>query len=304
MRLLILGASGDQGAAQVQAALAAGHSVKAACRRPPASHDKPSTAAPEWVPVDYGQPSTLAPAMQGVEVVLANFPSSSFNDGPTLVRAAAATGAAARVAGVSLIVFNTSLPVMETPRGFAAHDVRLQMREALEASGVPVISLQPVVFMDNLLRGWAFPHIADHCRFVYPHDANLEVCWICQDDLAALMLAAAARPELAGRHIGVGGPAPIRGTDVAAALSQASGREIRFESQSVEAFCLAMEALMHTRAPEERSRMIRELGNIYRWYNTSAERPFYVDMTPVLRELPVRLTSFAEWSARQHWRRD
>jgi uncharacterized protein YbjT (DUF2867 family) len=242
--------------------------------------------------------------MQGVDVVLANFPSSSFNDGPTLVRAAAATGAAARVAGVSLIVFNTSLPVMETPRGFAAHDVRLQMREALEASGVPVISLQPVVFMDNLLRGWAFPHIADHDRFVYPHDSSLEVCWICQDDLAALMLAAAARLDLAGRHIAVGGPAPIRGADVAAALTQASGREIRFESQSVEAFCLAMEALMQSRAPEERSRMIRELGNIYRWYNTSAERPFYVDMTPVLRELPVRLTSFAEWSARQHWRRE
>jgi uncharacterized protein YbjT (DUF2867 family) len=304
MRLLILGASGDQGAAQVQAALAAGHSVKAACRRPPVAEDTPSMAAPEWVPLDYSQPATLAPAMQGMEVVLANFPSSSFNDGPTLVRAAVATGAAAREAGVALIVFNTSLPVMETSRGFAAHDVRLQMREALEASGVPVISLQPVVFMDNLLRGWAFPHIADRDRFVYPHGPNLEVCWICQDDLAALMLAAAARPDLAGRHIAVGGPAPIRGADVAAALAQASGREIHFESQSVEAFCAAMEALMQSRAPEERSRMIRELGNIYRWYNTSAERPFFVDMAPVLRELPVRLTSFVEWSARQRWRRE
>jgi len=304
MRLLILGASGDQGAAQVQAALAAGHSVKAVCRRPPVAEYMPSMAAPEWVPVDYGQPSTLAPAMRDVEAVLANFPSSSFNDGPTLVRAAVATGAAALVAGVSLIVFNTSLPVMETPRGFAAHDVRLQMREALEASGVPVISLQPVVFMDNLLRGWAFPHIADRDRFVYPHGTNLEVCWICQDDLAALMLAAAARPELSGRHIAVGGPAPLRGTDVAAALAQVSGREIHFESQSVEAFCVAMEALMQSRAPEERSRMICELGNIYRWYNTSAERPFFVDMAPVLRELPVRLTSFAEWSARQRWRRE
>jgi hypothetical protein len=50
--------------------------------------------------------------------------------------------------------------------------------------------------------------------------------------------------------------------------------------------------------------MICELGNIYRWYNTSAERPFFVDMAPVLRELPVRLTSFAEWSARQRCRRE
>jgi uncharacterized protein YbjT (DUF2867 family) len=304
MRLLILGASGDQGAAQVQAALAAGHSVKAACRRPPLAENVPFTEALEWVPVDYRQPPTLGPAMQGVDVVLANFPSSSFNDGPTLVRAAVATGVAARAADVALIVFNTSLPVMETARGFAAHDIRLQMREALEASGVPVISLQPVVFMDNLLRGWAFPHIADHERFVYPHGPNLEVCWICQDDLAALMLAAAERADLAGRHIAVGGPAPLRGSEVASALSRASGREIRFESQSVEDFCAAMEVLMQSRAPEERTRMVRELGNIYRWYNTSAERPFYVDMAPVLPELPVCLTSFAEWSARQRWRRE
>ena len=304
MHLLILGASGDQGAAQVQAALAAGHTVKAACRRPPLPQDLVAAAAPVWVPVDYSQPPTLEPAMQGVDVVLANFPSSSFNDGPTLVRAAIATGMAAREAGVSLIVFNTSLPVMEMPRGFAAHDVRLQMREALEASGVPVISLQPVVFMDNLLRGWAFPHIADHERFVYPHGPNLEVCWICQDDLAALMLAAAARPDLAGRHIAVGGPAPIKGADVAAALSRASGREIRFESQSVEDFCAAMEVLMQSRAPDERHRMVRELGNIYRWYNSSEERPFFVDMAPVVLELPVRLTSFADWSARQCWRRE
>ena len=107
MRLLILGASGDQGAAQVQAALAAGHSVKAACRRPPLLEHATSMEALEWVGVDYRQPTTLAPAMQGVNVVLANFPSSSFNDGPTLVRAAMATGVAAHAG----IVYFTGVAV-------------------------------------------------------------------------------------------------------------------------------------------------------------------------------------------------
>ena len=40
-------------------------------------------------------------------------------------------------------------------------------------------------------------------------------------------------------------------------------------------------------------RLVDELGRIYRWYNESAEKPFRIDMTPVLRDLPVTLTTFA-----------
>jgi len=304
VRLLILGASGDQGQPQVAAAAAAGHTVRAAARDPVRASAQCVGSTAEWVAVDYAAPVTLARAMQDVDVVLANYPSSSFNAAEPLIAAAQLTGRAAHDAGVQRLIFNTSLPVMSEPHGYAAHDVRLTMRSSLAAAGVPLICIQPVVFMNNLLRGWAFPHIADESRFLYPHAESLDVSWICQEDLAALMVSAAERPELAGRCYAVGGPEALRGADVAAALSVAAGRPIRFESQSVEAFCAAMDVLMRTRFSPERVRMIEELGNIYRWYNTGAERPFLVDMAPVLRDLPVSLTRFSDWAARQRWSRE
>jgi len=303
VRVLILGASGDQGFPQIAAAMKAGHQVRAAARQPEKMRARWPSPDVQWVTVDYANPETMVRAMQDVDAVLANYPSSSFNAADPLVDAAEQTAVAARSAGVPLLVFNTSLPVMDEPRGYAAHDVRLQMRKALGATDVPLICIQPVVFMDNLLRGWAFPHIADEDRFLYPHDPALQVSWLCQDDLAALMVAAAERPHLAGQRFAVGGPQPIRGDDVAAALTAAAGRTIRFESQPVEAFCASMELLMRSRLGPERTRMIEELGNIYRWYNSGIEKPFLVDMAPVLRQLPVTLTPFSNWASRQIWRR-
>ena len=46
-------------------------------------------------------------------------------------------------------------------------------------------------------------------------------------------------------------------------------------------------------------RLIGELHRIYTWYNESPERPFQVDMAPVLKELPVRLTPIEEWARQQ-----
>jgi hypothetical protein len=55
--------------------------------------------------------------MRGVGVVLADYPSSSFNEGGPLIDAAAETGRAALKSGVRLIVLNSSLPVCREKRG-------------------------------------------------------------------------------------------------------------------------------------------------------------------------------------------
>jgi len=302
MKVLVLGATGDQGRPQVHAALQAGHAVVAGVRDPA----KASLLFGPRVPcaaIDFGNSAMLRTAMQGADAVLANFPSSSFNDGEWLIGAASAVGEAARDSGVRHIVFNTSLPQRDHLLGYRAHDVRFLMRERLAVAGVPLTVLCPVVFMGNLLRGWAFPHIADEGRFVYPHGPALEVSWICQEDLASLMLAAAERPALAGRVLMVGGPQALRGAEVAAILSEASGRTITFVSQSVADFCGAMRAQLKSTTEAERERMLSELERIYRWYNESSEKPFKVDMQPVLQLLPVRLTPLREWARSQHWTR-
>jgi uncharacterized protein YbjT (DUF2867 family) len=298
LHVLVLGATGDQGRPQVELAVAKGHRVRAAARG--AARASPADKL-EFVRLDYAHPQSLAAAMDSVDVVLANFPSSSFNDGEALVRATQSVGRAARSANVRLIVFNASQPVADAPIGFRGHDVRLRMRQSLEQCGVPLVTLQPSVFMGNLLR-WAYRAIVEQDQFIYPHRSDLEVSWICQQDLAELMLAAAERPQLAGRRFAVGGPEILRGDDVAAAISAASGRRIAFVSQPIPEFCAALAAQMKIADAEEKAFMLGELAGIYRWYNKSPERPFRVDMTGVLRQLPVQLTTLKTWATRQNWR--
>lgn len=301
-RLLILGASGDQGHAQVLRALAAGHSVRVGLRDPA----KSSTlfgAQVQAVPLDFADAASLRAAMQGIDTVLANFPSSSFNAAEPLLAAAGATGESARGAGVPLILFNTSMPLRDRPLGFAGHDVRLAMVDAISRAGVPVVVFNPVVFMGNLLRGWAYPRIAQHDRFEYPHATDLEVSWVCQEDLASLMVAAADRTDLGGRRFAVGGPETLHGADVAQALSRVLGRRIVFVPQDIDDFCAAIRPQLRIADAGLREHMLTELARIYRWYNDSPERPFKVDMRATLAELPVTLTPFENWAAAQNWRR-
>lgn len=297
MRLLVIGATGDQGREQVDLAIERGVAVRAAVhRRAPAGF----SAGAACVPMDFEDVASVARAMAGIDTVFANFPSSSFNEGARLVAAARTVAAAAAGAGVSLIVLNTSQPVRDEPLGFHGHDVRLAMRESLRSSAVPVVTLQPVVFMGNLLQ-WAFRPIVERGIFLYPHRPGLEVAWICQRDLAQLMFAAAARPALAGRVFDVGGPEILRGDDVARILAEVTGRPVRFVSQPIAEFCEAIRPRLAGLEPARRDFFLAELARIYQWYNDSPLAPFRVDMTGVLRELPVPLTRLSDWASQQSW---
>lgn len=298
MRIVVFGATGDQGSAQVRALAKAGHHPVAVSRAP-----KPWTIdgkTVETFAADYADLGGMAKAVQGSDAVFLNLPSTSFQAAEPLIAAADAIAkAAAASPGTQALIFNTSLPVPAEKRGFAAQDARFEMRRLIFASGIPAVSIQPVVFLDNLLKGWAWPSIAQRNKIVYAHAETLDVSWICHDDLAALMIAALERPQLAGRSFAVGGPETVRLPVLAHKLGQAWNRPLSYESQSIDDFCQRMREVFQGKSSLEADRLIGELHRVYTWYNTSPERPFYVDMAPVLKELPVRLSSIEEWAKRQ-----
>ena len=298
MRVVVFGATGDQGRAQVRALARAGHDPVAVSRNP-----KPWTIdgkAIETFAADFAQLGAMAQAVKGSDAVFLNLPSTSFQAAEPLIAAAHTIAmAAAASPSTQALIFNTSLPVPQEKHGFAAQDARFEMRRLIFDSGIPAVSIQPVVFLDNLLKGWAWPSISQHHKIVYAHKETLDVSWICHDDLAALMIAALERPELAGRSFAVGGPETVRLPVLAQKLGQAWRRPLGFESQNIDDFCQRMRQVFEGKSSLEADRLIGELHRIYTWYNDAPERPFHVDMGPVLKELPVRLTSIDEWARRQ-----
>lgn len=290
-RVIVFGASGVQGAAQVRALLRAGHIPIAVSRNP-----KPLIAGQqvETIALDFNDSDGLARALDGPEVIFLNLPSTSFQPGPPVIAAAEAIGqAAARSTSVKLIVFNTSMPVPEECQNIQAQDDRRKMRALLRESGVPVISIQPVAYLDNLLEGWALPPIRDRHTVVYCHKPDLLVSWICQDDLAKLMIAAMDNPSLAGRNIPVGGPETVVLEELAAKLSKGWGTHLEHENQTVADFCDKISQTMQGRGLET-ERIVKQMHKAYTYYNEVPE--FKIDMGPVLKELPVQLTLIEDWA--------
>lgn len=298
MRIVVFGATGDQGSAQVRALARSGHSPVAVSRNPtPWTIDGKSV---ETFAADYLDFNSMARAVAGSDAVFLNLPSTSLQAAEPLIAAAEVISREAAASPTTrMLIFNTSLPVPQEKRGFAAQDARHEMRRLIFASGIPTVSIEPVVFLDNLLERWAWPSIEKHNKIIYAHKETLDVSWICHDDLAALMIAAVERPELAGGCFAVGGPETVRLPVLTQKLSRAWNRTLTFESQSIDDFCQRMRQVFDGKSSLGVDRLISELSRIYTWYNESLERPFCVDMAPVLRELPVRLTPIEEWAKRQ-----
>lgn len=296
MRVVVFGASGVQGRHQVRALAHAGHSVVAVSRNPqPLSINNEPV---ETFAADFADASALATVLRGADRIFLNLPSTSFNQSGPIIAAADAIGAAAKRANVPLILFNTSMPVPLEKQDIKAQDDRREMRERLRASGVPVISIQPVVYLDNLLEGWALAPIRDRNTVVYCHKPELRVSWICHHDVAQIMVAAMLRPELAGRDIPVGGLETVVLEQLAAKLSRAWGRQLGFENQTVPDFCEKIGKTMQGRGLET-ERIVSQMFKAYTYYNEAEDEPFNIDMGPVVKELGVNLTPIEDWAKRR-----
>ena len=304
-RVVVFGASGVQGAAQVAALSRAGHHPVAVSRNPkPLEIDGRPI---ETFAADFSDEAALERLLggpQGPEVIFLNLPSTSFQAAEPIIAAATVIGrvASSKSSTVRLVVFNTSMPVPEEKRGIKAQDDRVDMRRILRDAGLPVIAIQPVVFLDNLLEGWAYPPIAEKQTIVYCHKPDLKVSWICHHDVAQLMVAAMDRPDLAGRNIAVGGPETVRLEQLAEKLSRGWDRPMAYENQTVDDFCDRISVAMRQRAGLDADRIISQMHKAYTFYNEAPEEPFKIDMAPVLQELPVTLTPIEEWGTRTRHR--
>ncbi|GIF37168.1 NmrA family NAD(P)-binding protein [Actinoplanes xinjiangensis] len=222
--VVLHGATGTQGRAILRGLLTAGHHVRAVARRPqPVTDPAVQPVAADLLDVD-----ALTAAYSGAAAVVVQLPINFDDDA---VRQAETVLTALAKAGVPRAVFNTAggLPPAE-PIGVPFVDARARLAAALPG----VVEHASVVgpagpYLENLVAPWSGPLIRDRGELRYPIPAETPVPWSAAADLATVIadLLAAAIPASARL---VAGPALLAGPELAAAVTAAVGRPVRWLS--------------------------------------------------------------------------
>jgi uncharacterized protein YbjT (DUF2867 family) len=290
----VFGASGAQGGAVARALLGAGRPVRALSRTPGGVAALVAAGA-EYARADLADPASLARALDGAGGAFVMVPF----DAPPPVHGAyvAAALAALRAAGAPPAVFTTSGPVPTSATGAPSLDARRAAHEAVQRavaeSGLPVVTFVPGGYLGNLLGPWVAPAVVREGRIPYPLPAALRRPWISVEDQARLALAALGRPDLAGRSFVVGHGAS--GDDLAAAVSQALGRAVRWVGLDLDQFAASLVPVV---GPHAAAALAEE-------YRLTAEHPAVagapLDYDAAPRTLGVALTPLAAWARAQDW---
>lgn len=223
-RVLVYGATGEQARPVARRLLALGRQVRVLTRDPAKAADLAALGA-EVATGDFADPASLAAASRDMDGVFLLVP--FFDPNPDHGRHAIE---AARAAGVRLVVWNPTGAIPPARTGNPGLDIRLDIRDALAASGIPYVVVTPTAYMENFLGPWTRPELAASDTFAYPLPPTARIQWISHDETAAYVAAAFDRPDLASREVEVAGPESLTGQDIAERLTRALGRPIRFRS--------------------------------------------------------------------------
>lgn len=219
-KILVTGAAGKLGSLVIRHLLQtekvpAGNIV-AASRSP----EKLANLGVETRKVDFNEPQTLAAAFAGIEKLLIVSTDALDGEG-TRLRQHKAAVAAAREAGVSRI-FYTSLPRPDESVVSFAPD-HLGTEQAIKDSGLAYTFFRNNWYQENTLM--ALPHaLADGRWFVATGEGRIP--YIAREDCARAIAAGLARAPAENKVYTLTGPEAISADDVAAIVSQATGKPL------------------------------------------------------------------------------
>jgi uncharacterized protein YbjT (DUF2867 family) len=294
----VFGASGRQGQSQVKRLLSAGYWTRAVSRHQ-AIFQSAVFAGAAVVAADYSDRGSLERACRGADAVFFQPPQAESPD--RVLAHAKSVVTVALEAGVQRLVLNSTMWGPDQPCGQPMYDLVLAVENIFEGSGIPLVVLRPTVFMDNWLTAFAKPVLVKEHKYRYPHKPDLSYSPISLDDLAQFMVAALSQDEWLGRKVRVGGPETLTPPAVAEILSEAMGVPIVHEYQTPQDFGYYVHSLMGAATGLDRESYAAYFADFYTFNNDAPQKPFLYDVTPLLREVPLKLESFREWAKRQDW---
>ncbi|WP_353807535.1 SDR family oxidoreductase [Agromyces sp. SYSU T00194] len=221
MTILVTGASGKLGALVIDALLARGAAPAdlVAGARTPSDLDALAERGIRVVHLDYDDPSSLAPALAGVDALLLVSGSAP----GARVAGHANVIAAAAEAGVGRLVY-TSAPQADTSDLVLAPDHKAT-EEAIAASGIPAVILRNNWYTENYAGDL---RVAADTGKVFAAVGDGRVASAPRADYAE----AAAVVLLEDGHVGatyeLGGDHPWTFDELAAAMAEVTGRDVEY----------------------------------------------------------------------------
>ena len=176
----------------------------------------PQKAGPNAVAFDFDRPETFAPALAGIQTLFLLTSGGTQREVPVVD--------AARKAGVRRIV---KLSVWKAEEeGFAFGRAHREVEKAIEASGISHTFLRPNGFMQNFSTAMA-PTIRQQGAFYFPVEFRHSI--IDVRDIGAVAARALTGGGAARRGaLPLSGPESLSNEAIAAKLSKAVGKTIRF----------------------------------------------------------------------------
>ncbi|OZA10163.1 MAG: hypothetical protein B7Y02_11240 [Rhodobacterales bacterium 17-64-5] len=269
--VILPGLGGAQQSAIATAFSQAGWSVGGTSRSAPGAHR---------ANLETGE--GLEAAFAGADLVVFTLP-QDHTPGRTLKMAGAISQAAAHVPRV---ILNAASRIEASDLGIFQN--MRAVRDRLSA--LPLVTLEPTVYMDNLLAPWSLPAILSG-TLAYPAPADVAVAWMSHRTLADAVVAAATAPVL-GQSIRIGGPQAITGTDMAAMLSAHLDRPISYAPIPLPGFAAGLNEAFGAPAGDR----IAEL-----YAHLAAHPQSLADGAEGLAKLGVTGETFADFIARQRW---
>ncbi|GKV80866.1 SDR family oxidoreductase [Pectobacterium versatile] len=238
MKFIIHGATGAQGAPLYKKLITEGKNAVAAVRNPA------DIAGGQTVAVDMSSVDSLVKAYTDADGVFIHLPLGSEDQ---RLHYAYTVAEAVDKARPKRVVISTSGWKLEASSDNRA--VPALIRE-IENTGVSVATVAPVQYLENLLLPIVIEAIKQEHKLPYPLRDDFPVSWCSHLDVADVAAVLLTHSSLTGA-VSVGMLPALTGTELALAFSSHYGYDIKYESQTPEAFGKKLSVLFGEAAAAE-----------------------------------------------------
>jgi uncharacterized protein YbjT (DUF2867 family) len=193
------------------------------------------------------------------------------------------------------VVFNTSLPLPPQRTGSVAADIKLEIFEKFVAADVPLITLMPSFYLDNLTAPWSLPVIKENGVIGYPLPEDAQFAWLSHFNLAQYTYKALLNKDLIGKTFPIGGEL-ISGNEIAKKVSTILGKPVSYIYQKPDEFKQFLLQMYNEEIATEISGIYANIA-----LNTEPFKEFY-NKEIFENVFDIKLQTFDEWAKTINWK--